>query len=142
STLAAGESCPISVTFAPYLFGTQSTTLQVGLATGEPLLAKLSGYGLGPENFNLEPSSIDFLWVAPNTDTSLPRPVTVIATGPAPLTVASVSTTDSVQFQIRRNGCQGTFAIGERCQIMVVFAPVGPEGWRTATLTVRSSDGI
>lgn len=141
STLAAGASCTISVTFRPTVTGSRSATLAVSDdAAGSPHQATLAGSGtpaLAPA-VTLAPTTLTF----PGQDvgtTSAPATVTVSNTGTAPLSIASIQLTgaQAAEFALS-NGCPASLPPGATCDLTVTFTPI-TAGTRTASLTVTDN---
>jgi FG-GAP-like repeat/Abnormal spindle-like microcephaly-assoc'd, ASPM-SPD-2-Hydin/FG-GAP repeat len=90
TSLAAGGSCSISVTFKPTAIGTRSGTLQATDSDpSSPQTTSLTGVGTqGPPAVTLSPTSLMFSWQPINTS-SAPSPVTLTNTGTGTLSITS-----------------------------------------------------
>jgi len=132
--LAAGASCPITVTFTPTAAGTRQGTLTVtDNASGSPQTAALTGTGLVPQAV-LSPTTVSFAGQAVGT-TSTSQTVTLSNSGGAPLAISSI--TASGDFS-QTNSCGSTLAAGSSCSVSVTFTPTAA-GSRQGTLTVTDS---
>jgi hypothetical protein len=135
ATLAAGQSCSVSVTFTPAAAGQLAGTLTISSnAAGSPHAVSLSGRGtaglLAPT-----PSSLTF----PNQivgTSSAAQNVAIQNSGNLPVTFTAVNV--SGDFSITANSCAGTLDAGAGCTIGVRFTPTAP-GSRTGSLTLQSS---
>ncbi len=140
STLAAGSSCSIYVTFTPASAASFSATLSVAdNATGSPQTVSLSGTGTAPI-VSLSPA-LSF----PNTlagTTSAALAATLSNTGTAPLNniVPSIVGTNPGDFALSTgaNACGSTLAAGSSCSIYVTFTPASATSF-SAMLSVADS---
>jgi hypothetical protein len=124
SSLAAGASCAINVTFKPGQTGQRVATLYIADdALGSPQSVPLLGMGLtnGP-NVTLWSSGL-LLGTQLVGTTSPEVSVNLSNYGTAALDVGSVSV--SAQFAEADN-CVGSVAAGATCTIFVTFTPGGP----------------
>ena len=134
ATLPAGASCPIQVTFAPAIPGTNGGTLTVtDDAVGSPHAIGLSARGTAG-NVNLSSSSLalgsDLVGRA-----TPPRVVTLSNNGTGTLAVSAI--TASGDFTQTNNCVSSILPVGGSCSITVAFTPTA-EGTRTGTLTIVS----
>jgi len=138
STLAAGASCTIAVTFTPTAAGAASATLSVYDAVGTQS-ASLTGTGAAARA-TLTPASADFGSV--NTGSLSAKTFTLANAGNAALTITSVSIagTNAASFTIGSNSCGSTLAAGASCTVTVTFAPT-TTGTASAVLTVTDVVG-
>jgi Abnormal spindle-like microcephaly-assoc'd, ASPM-SPD-2-Hydin/Cep192 domain 4 len=138
SSLAAGASCTISVTFTPSAAGTRSSTLAVSDdAPGSPQTASLTGTGLLPP-LNLSSSGLTF----PGQLVGTTSPgQTLVLSNPGSLAVSissiGIGGANSGDFS-QNNNCGSTLAGGGSCTITVTFTP-SAGGTRTATLSVSDN---
>ncbi len=141
SSLAAGGTCSISVTFAPTAAGARAATLSVtdntNAVSGSMQTASLTGTGLVPVAA-LSLSSLGFGSQYAGT-TSTAQALTLSNTGNAPLTIAGITITgvNSGDFA-RVSTCGSSLAAGGTCSISVTFAPTAA-GARAATLSVTDN---
>ncbi len=139
STLAAGASCTITVTFTPTAAGTRSATLSIAnSAPGSPHTVPLSGSGSSSGPVTVSPTSLAFGNQAVNT-ASAPRVVTLTNGGSTTLTIngAALGGTNPGQFSLA-NLCGPSLAAGASCTMSVTFAPTST-GTKSATLTITDS---
>jgi hypothetical protein len=122
SSLAAGASCSINVTFAPTSFGAASGNLMLYFgSTASPQAVALSGTGLAPQA-SFTPPSLTFAMQRVGT-TSPQQLLTLTNTGNSTLTISSVGAAGAVVFS-QTNTCPATLAPGASCPISVTFRPV------------------
>jgi hypothetical protein len=140
STLAAGFSCNIAVTFSPIATGTRTASITVtDNATGSPHSVSLTGTGKAGAlpAVTLSPTTLSFPNVALNTPSS--QPVTVKNTGAAPLTISNIAITGTVPSNFSQtNTCSGSIAVNATCTITVTFTPTTIEN-QTGTLTLTDN---
>jgi hypothetical protein len=131
STLAAGASCTISVTFAPTAAGSRSGLLKVtDNAAGSPHTVGLSGTGTAPA-VCLSSSNLTFASQTVNT-TSAAQAITLTNCGSGTMTVTSVTTSGDFS---QTNNCPASLAVNGSCTINVSFRPTAT-GTRTGRLSV------
>jgi M6 family metalloprotease-like protein len=139
STLNAGASCNISVTFQPASLGSQSAALTItDNAAGSPNTVTLSGTGSGTPVASLNTSVLAF---SPQTvgTSSAAQTVTLKNTGTATLTIASVAITGANASQFGdTSGCGGSLNAGASCNISVTFQPTSL-GSQSAALTITDN---
>ena len=138
STLAAGASCNISITFTPSATGVRTATLSVSdNAAGSPHTVSLSGTGVAPIA-TLSPTSVAFGIQGINT-TSSASTVTLTNTGTASMTISSTSVTGTNAADFTRTTtCGATLAVGDNCTFSITFKP-SAIGSRTASLSITDS---
>jgi hypothetical protein len=140
STLAAGASCTISVSFKPLTGGALAATLKVAdNAAGSPQSVTLTGT-VPPPMVTLTPAKVTF----PSTkvgSTSVVRVVTLKNTGGSTLTITSggitISGADASSFTMTTT-CGATVAPGATCTVSLLFKPLAG-GTLTATLKVADN---
>ncbi len=125
STLGAGATCTISVTFTPGGAGSRTATLNVNDNGGaSPQTVALSGTGnssgTGPQ-ITLSPTSLSFGNQNYKT-ASKSQTVTIYSTGTTALTITSV-TTSSTNFSVTSNNCPSSVNPGSNCSVTVDFDP-------------------
>ena len=134
STLAAGASCPISVTFTPTAAGARSGSLTVtDNASGSPQSVFLGGAGTAPIA-SLSPASLAF-GGQPIGTTSPSVGVTLSNTGNAALTISAITVMGDFA---QTNNCGTTLGAGSACSILVTFTPAAM-GTRSGSLTVTDN---
>ncbi|MGH9602678.1 MAG: beta strand repeat-containing protein, partial [Terriglobales bacterium] len=134
SSLDAGASCIISVTFTPSVTGTRTGQLSVtSSAAGSPHTVPLMGTGTAPA-VSLTSTSLNFGDQILG-ETSAAREVTLTNTGTAPLTVNSV--TPIGDFALT-HACGSSLAAGSSCAVRVTFTP-SASGARSGEVTISDN---
>jgi hypothetical protein len=137
TSVAAGGTCTLSVTFTPTVAGTRTGTITIAdNASGSTQAIALSGVGVVPTTpgVTLSPTSLTFS-PAPLGMTSAAQVVTLTDSGTAPLALTSI--TVSGDFSVSQN-CGTSVATGASCMISVTFDPT-VAGTRTGTLTITDN---
>ena len=117
SSLAAGSSCTVNVTFSPSVTGAIAGALTfIDNAGTSPQLVALTGTGVTPLSFN--PASLSLGSVAVGKTSSK----TVTVTNNQPTTI-SLSSTASADYSITGGTCGSSLAAAASCTITVTFAP-------------------
>lgn len=133
SSIAAGASCTVNVTFHPTAAGSRTGDLTVN-ASGITNTVPLSGTGVAPGPIlNANPGSLSF----PDTQvgsSSSAQTVTVTNSGTTSATVSGVSATGDFS---QTNNCS-TLAVGASCTVTATFRPTA-SGSRTGAVTVTSN---
>ncbi|WP_198681655.1 choice-of-anchor D domain-containing protein [Kribbella rubisoli] len=133
SSIAAGASCTVNVTFHPTAAGSRTGNLTVN-ASGITNTVPLSGTGVAPGPIlNANPGSLSF----PDTQvgsSSSAQTVTVTNSGTTSATVSGVSATGDFS---QTNNCS-TLAVGASCTVTATFRPTA-SGSRTGAVTVTSN---
>ncbi|MFG1876469.1 choice-of-anchor D domain-containing protein [Sphaerisporangium sp. NPDC049003] len=136
SSLAAGASCTVNVTFKPTATGTRTGTLTVASsAPGGPVTVSLTGSGTNGVALTASPASLSF-GSRQSGSTSPAQAVTVTNSGTAPATLSGVTTTGDYA---QTNTCGATLAAGASCTVNVTFTPTA-SGSRPGTVKVASND--
>jgi parallel beta-helix repeat protein len=137
SSIAAGGSCTVSVTFSPTATGSRTGTLTVN-AGGVTNAVSLSGTGTsssgGSATLAAAPTSVAFGSEAVGS-TAAAQKVTVTNTGSAAATISSV--TAGAPFA-QTSTCGTSIAAGGSCTVSVTFSPTAAGG-ASANLTVASN---
>jgi len=137
SSIAAGGSCTVSVTFKPTASGSRTGSLTVN-AGGTTNTVSLSGTGAtaggGSATLTASPTSVSFGNEAVGSTTAA-QSVTVTNTGSAAATVSSVSAGSPFA---ETNTCGSSIAAGSSCTVSVTFKPT-TAGAASANLTVASN---
>jgi sugar lactone lactonase YvrE len=138
SSLAAGGSCTITVSFTPASAGSLTAAISVSdNATGSPQSATITGTGTQPQAM-LSPNPLAF----PNTlvgAPATPLPLTLSNPGTAPLAITSISVTGTNAGSFTQtNTCGASLAAGATCTITVTFTPAST-GSLTAAISVADS---
>ena len=136
SSLAAGGSCTISVTFGPTASGTRTAALSVtDNAAGSPQKVSLTGIGTTAK---LSPTSLNFGTVDIGTR-SLAKTVSLTNGGRTTLTISAIGITGTNAGDFAQtHTCGSSLAAGASCSISVTFRPTA-SGSRTASLTVSDN---
>jgi len=133
SSIAAGGSCTVSVTFSPTASGSATGTLTVN-AGGVTDTVALSGSGIAPGPvLNASPASVSF----PATivgDAAASQTVTISNSGTATASISGVSVSGPFT---ETNNCSSV-AVGSSCTATVGFTPTAA-GTNTGSLTVTSN---
>ncbi|HEY6270415.1 MAG TPA: choice-of-anchor D domain-containing protein [Terriglobales bacterium] len=138
SSLAAGASCTINVTFTPTAYGNRSAALSVtDGALGSPQSVVLSGFGDAPL-VGLSATSVAFPQQLVGT-VAHTRQVQLTNTGTAALTISGIvlGGTNSADF-LESNNCPASLAAGAGCTISVAFRPE-TKGSLSAQVTVTDN---
>jgi hypothetical protein len=138
STVGAGTSCTVSLTFQPTASGARTATLEVaGLGTGAAQTVTLTGTGTGGPQVTLSTASLGFGTSTVGTSTAS-QTVTVSNSGTSAVSGLSIMLTgeNSRDFPATDN-CGSSLAAGATCSIQVAFDPRA-KGARSATLSVRA----
>ena len=137
SSIAAGGSCAVQVSFSPTAANAYSANLTVSSnATNSPLTVALTGTGTTTASATLtaSPTSVSLGSEAVGS-TSAAHTVTITNTGTAAATISSVAA--GAPFG-ETNTCAATLAAGASCTASVTFTPTS-SGAASGTLTVASN---
>jgi Abnormal spindle-like microcephaly-assoc'd, ASPM-SPD-2-Hydin len=146
TSLAAGASCTITVTFTPKSIGTINGTLTIvdGDVTS-PQVVTLTGTGTSGPTVSLSPASLNFGSVLVKS-ASAPMTVTLTNTGGGTLTFTggnaagiTITGTNKADFT-QTNNCGSSVAAGASCTITVTFTPQA-SGTRSAAVTLTDNAG-
>ncbi len=139
TTVQAGASCALTLTFTPAASGGRTGTITVtsdGVGSPQSITVLGSGTGSAPSGQLSMPSSLSL-----GTQTvgvpGAPVAVTVTNTGGAAVSVSAVSSSVPSEFSVSGNTC-ATVAPGAQCGFSVTFTPAAA-GARTASITVTSN---
>ena len=138
ATLAAGDSCSVSVQFQP-----TSTAAAVGslaISSAAPAISfhvQLSGTGLA---LAVDSSSIAFSTIAAGSSTTKTLTVTNPSSYPVLSLNLALAASSSAEFSLPQgsNSCSGTLAAGSNCSATIKFQPVSG-GAATGSLTIASA---
>lgn len=139
SSVAAGASCTINISFAPQATGSRTATLNISdSAANSPQVVTLSGTGTSGPQLTISPTTINFGNQADGT-TSAQSSVTVTNSGNATVTFSSIQVTgtNAVNFAESDN-CVPTLTQGNSCTINVTFTPTSA-GSYSATVTLNDN---
>jgi hypothetical protein len=122
TSLAAGASCAVSVTFTPQTAGLIQGNLSISdNAPDSPQLVSISGTGISGPFVTFSPFSLTFGPQAIGT-TSPPQTITLTNTGTAGLTVGTITTTNS-DFVAGNNCPENSIPPKGTCTITVTWTP-------------------
>ncbi|HEY7338728.1 MAG TPA: choice-of-anchor D domain-containing protein [Bryobacteraceae bacterium] len=139
STLQAGASCTVSVTFTPSASGTVTGTLNISDESGNAGTAQtvvLNGTGTTPAA-TFTPTSLSFSFTVIGA-TSAARTITLRSTGTGPLKVSTIVA--SAPFSKTDNCTAAPIASGSSCSISVTFSPT-TAGSATGSVTITDNAG-
>ena len=140
STLAAGKSCDIEVTFAPRSPGDKTGSVVIsGNAIGSPATAKLAGTAIGSKLVSSS-SRLSFAELATGSQ-SAAQSVTISNGGNASLTFSKISLTGpNASDFTQTNTCTAALAPGANCSVSVVYKPTA-EGPKMAAVAISGNFG-
>jgi hypothetical protein len=137
SSLAAGASCTVNVTFTPAAGGSRTASLTItDSAPGSPQSVSLSGTGLGPVA-NLSLYALTFGSLAVGA-TSPAQTVTLMNTGSSPLNIMGIVASGDFG---ETNTCNMSLAAGGNCQISVTFSPTATGSLSGAVTVTYNGSG-
>jgi probable HAF family extracellular repeat protein len=139
SSLAAGASCSISLTFKPTASGTQTASLSItDNAHGSPQTVSLTGRGTLVE---LNPPSLNFGSVTVGQSSSQTTTLTNAENTQLHITTITITGTEAGDFS-QQNNCPdpGDLGGGKSCAITVTFQPT-QVGTRSAFVSVSDDGG-
>ncbi|MCC6194093.1 MAG: choice-of-anchor D domain-containing protein, partial [Burkholderiales bacterium] len=123
SSLAAGASCSLGVTYAPNGTGADSANLSFTFSGGSPVQVALSGTGVAPAvpNVSASPTSLAFGNVAVG-QVSAPQTITVSNTGTAAATNMAYPSAPA-SFNRAGTCSAATLNAGASCTVIFTFSP-------------------
>jgi hypothetical protein len=143
TSLAAGASCTVDVTFAPTVTtGTPAATLNATATPGGSPSLGLSGTAVLPPKLVIQPpTKFPGNFGSINVGTSVSYTFTLANTGGLPSDVPTI-TTDNADFTIppAANMCKGAVAGGGNCPFDVQFKP-SSMGTESVTVTANATRG-
>jgi hypothetical protein len=137
TTLAAGASCTVVVTYSPTAKTTSTGTLTLGSSSGaSPSTATYTGTGAAAV-LGMSPASLAYGAVAAGSSTN--KPLTVTNTG---LVAASLTVSGEGSGFTRTGGtCGATLAAGASCTVIVTYTPTGGIS-HSRNLTIAGGSGV
>jgi hypothetical protein len=136
TSLAAGRSCTITVTFTPQWSGALTGTITI--TDGDPTspqLISLSGTGTPAPTASMTPNNDYFGTHTVGTSTSIVSTLTNTSSSVS-LNITSITITGTNPGDFAQtNSCPGSLAAGSSCTFTVTFTPT-TTGTRTATVSV------
>lgn len=139
TSVPAGGSCDIGVTFSPTASGTRTAKIKIADSElGSPQTITVTGTGT---YVSLSPARLNFGSHTVGT-TSAARTVTVTNVGTAVVNVSSIviAGADAAEFPISANTCGSNIAGGASCTVGIQFKPTAT-GAMSATLDVNDDGG-
>ena len=136
-SLAPGASCNLALVFTPSATGIRSATVTISdNAPGSPQTVPLSGTGTLPVlALTLTPPSLAFSTPQFVGTTSGAMPVTLMNSGTAALTIASIAASGDYTQTSSCPVSPATLAAGASCTITITFAPTAA-GTRNGAITI------
>jgi hypothetical protein len=139
SSVAAGASCAIKVTFKPTNTGSKTAILSVTAGGGAGTkTVSLSGKGVR-STFSVSPTALSFGNVPRGTTAAKTVRISNTGTVLLPITSISLAGTNPGQFA-RTHNCPARVAVGASCTVRVVFKPTST-GAKSAILRVTPAGG-
>jgi hypothetical protein len=142
TSVPAGDSCTINISFDPTTTGSRTATLSVSdNAANSPQVVSLSGTGTNGATITVSPASINFGNQATGT-TSSATPVTVSNTGNSTVTFTSIAVTGTNGSSFHEtNNCGTSLTAGNSCTVNVTFSPATTGSFSAAvTLTDNATN--
>ncbi len=144
TTLAAGASCTVSLTYQPAAAGAATGALTISRTGGASIDVALSGTGVAAAQANLQasPATVAFGTVVVG-QASAATTITVSNAGGAAAAGVGFSNSNGAEFPVSANTCGATIAAGASCTLAVAFQPAaaGP-GSATLLFTYGSGGGL
>jgi hypothetical protein len=142
TTLAAGSSCSLNVTYTPTGTGNDVGNLTFNYTGGSAVVVSMTGTGTAAPTANLSasPTSLAFGSVTVGS-TSATQAITLSNTGGAQATGMSFANSNSAEFAVSGNTCGGTLNAGASCTLNVAYAPNGA-GADSASITITAAGGV
>jgi hypothetical protein len=135
SSVAAGASCTLSVTFKPTAAGTRTGAVTItDNASPATQTVSLTGTGVATPLVSLSPASLTFPAQKVGTSSSAQR-VTLKNTGSAVLTITSITVSGDFS---QTNTCGSSLAASASCTLSVTFKPTAT-GTRTGAVTITDN---
>ena len=135
TSVAAGASCTINVTFTPAAAGTRSASVSIAdNAPDNPQTVTLTGTGATGPAAGLAPSTITFSSQAVGS-TSSPQVATLSNNGGSTLTISSIGITGPFG---QTNTCGASLSAGGSCTFSITFSPTA-SGSATGALTLSDN---
>jgi len=137
TSLAAGSTCGVPVTFSPTIGGSQTGMVTVvSTSVGVPsVLVPVSGTGVAPPSLSLSPGSLVF---AGTTVGKTSAGQTVTISNPGGAGIAGLTVVAGGDFLVSSTSCGTTLAGGANCTAQVSFTPSvagGRQGFLSAAST-------
>jgi hypothetical protein len=135
SSLKAGGSCTVSVSFAPKLVGAVAQHFSIKDSDPtSPQSVLLAGTGLAAPDVQVSPTTLGFSLHKVGTSTM--KTTTLNNRGSGALTISKMTVTGADQEDFSQtNNCGGSLAAGSQCTVTVTFKP-SAKSTRVATLSI------
>lgn len=141
TTVAAGGSCSVELTFFASGEGARTATLSIGSTDPDEPTVEVSVTGTSiiedPQDIGVSPASVDFGTVDPGVTATDTVTVTNNGGDPLDITAVSISGANAGDF-MQTNDC-AQLAADASCTVELSFTP-STEGARNATLSIDSND--
>ncbi len=130
ATLAAADSCHITVSFNPAAAGSFNGSLAIADdAADSPQTVSLTGSGAAAPAIGIAPTALAFGNQAVDT-TSAAKTVTITSSGNADLHISALSISGSSAFAVAGQSCTANpLAPGTSCTVSVTFTPAAAAGY-------------
>ena len=141
SSVGAGASCTINVTFSPGRVGTLTRSLTIVDADPtSPQVVSLVGTSLAAPHVVIAPTFLGFGLHKVGSSTT--KPVALNNQGSAPLVISQMTIrgTNRSDFSYA-SGCGSSLAAGATCTVKVTFQP-SAKGLRKASLTIYDNNNV
>jgi hypothetical protein len=139
STLAAGASCTLDVTFAPTASGTSTGTLTLATdATQLPLTVALTGTGVSGQ-LQVTPAALAFGTIAVGSPANLTLTLLNAGTAIAGNIATSITGADAAEFAVTVPCSSPSLAPNQGCNLTVTFTPTSTAA-ASATLNITGSE--
>ncbi len=141
SSLKAGQTCTITVTFVPVRASlvTGAVTITDGDTTSSPQTVSLSGTGLARPTVTLTPDRLAYGTIGIGASFTQSATLTNSSTGASVLAISSIAVTGTNPSDYsQNNNCGTSLAAGASCTINAIFAP-NKAGVLPASLTVTEN---
>ncbi len=145
TSVAAGQTCTLSVMFTPGSAGAKAGALSIAYnGTASPATINLSGLGLAASTptpaATFSPSTLPSFGDQTIGTASTTKTVTLSNGGTKPLTISNIQDSNGTEF-LRTGTCaSGAIAIGASCTVIVAFNPASV-GAKSATITITDDAG-
>jgi len=142
SSLAAGGTCTINVSFTPVVSGSLSATLNITDTAGNsPQTVTLSGTATSSPTLAVSPASVNFGNQAYGTGSAAVA-ITVTNTGGSAVTFSSIAVTGTnSSYFPESNNCPSSLTVGSSCTIYVSFAPTASGNFSGAVVLTSNAYG-
>ena len=140
SSLAAGSSCSVTITFTPVTTGSATASLGFTSSAGSQAVA-LNGTGQSPtQTLSITPSTVNFANALAIGQTGMAQAVVLQNTGTESvnLTGFTITGTNATDFAVNSDQCPSTLAAGTSCTVGITFTPSISTA-ESATLNIADS---